>query len=152
MSFMYNYKRLEQLCGDLLNDDRCISAYIDRMYDTPDGARLVKGWRDDLKQLKHYRWIRNRIAHEPNCSEAEMCDLYDIEWIINFHNRIINQNDPLALYRKATQPKITIKPRQDTRIKALKSENNYPKNEETFNILVLLFIIFIIWTLIFILL
>jgi hypothetical protein len=71
---MYNYKRLEQLCGDLLNDDCCISAYIDKMYDTPDGARLVKGWRDDLKQLKHYRWIRNRIAHEPNCSEAEMCD------------------------------------------------------------------------------
>ncbi len=114
MNFMNNYKRLEQLCGDLLNDDRCISAYIDRMNDTPSGARLVEGWRDDLKQLKHYRWIRNKIAHEPNCSEEEMCDSHDTEWIINFHNRIINQNDPLALYRKATtkpkKPKKASKP------------------------------------------
>ena len=30
MGFIESYKRLEKLCGDLLNDDRRVSAYIDR--------------------------------------------------------------------------------------------------------------------------
>ncbi len=125
MSFMYNYKRLEQLCNDLLNDDRGVSAYIDRMSDNPGGTRFVKGWRDDLKQLKHYRWIRNQIAHEPICSEAEMCDSDDIEWIVNFYNRIINQNDPLASYRQATA-----KPEKPKPVKTLKPVKTITKSEK----------------------
>lgn len=125
MSFMYNYKRLEQLCNDLLSEDRGVSAYIDRMSDNPGGTRYVKGWRDDLKQLKHYRWIRNQIAHEPNCSESEMCDSDDIEWIVNFYNRIINQNDPLALYRQATT-----KPEKPKPVKTLKPVKTTTKSEK----------------------
>lgn len=35
MGFIESYKRLERLCGDLLNDDRRISAYIDEMISLP---------------------------------------------------------------------------------------------------------------------
>lgn len=68
MGFIESYKHLEKLCGEVLNDDRRISAYIDEMINTPRGSYLVKGWDDDLKQLKHYRWVRNQITHEPDCT------------------------------------------------------------------------------------
>ena len=103
MGFIEAYKRLEKLCGEILNDDRRVSAYIDEMINTPRGAYLVRGWDEDLKQLKHYRWVRNQIVHDPNCSEEKMCSDDDTQWIADFHARIMNQTDPLTLYRKATQ-------------------------------------------------
>lgn len=105
MGFIESYKQLEKLCGDLLDDDRRLSAYIDEMIKTPSGAFYVNGWNDDLKKLKHYRWVRNRIVHEPNCTEQNMCDIGDTMWLDNFYSRILNQTDPLALYYKATKPR-----------------------------------------------
>ena len=103
MSFMDSYKRLEKLCGDVLNDDRRVSAYIDEMINTPNGRHLVNGWDEDLKQLKHYRWIRNKIVHEPDCTESDLCTNRDTVWIDDFYWRIMNQTDPLAQYHKIRQ-------------------------------------------------
>ena len=103
MSFTESYKQLEKLCGEIMNDDRRVSAYIDEMINTPRGSYLVKGWDSDLKQLKHYRWIRNQIAHTPDCTEQSMCKPGDAEWLDGFYFRIMNQTDPLALYSKATK-------------------------------------------------
>ena len=114
MGFIESYKRLEKLCGDLLNDDRRISAYIDEMISLPRGSYLVRGWDDDLKQLKHYRWVRNQIAHEPDCNEENMCESSDVVWIDDFYSRIMNQTDPLAMYRKATKPQPVAKPKQSS--------------------------------------
>ena len=105
MGFIESYKHLEKLCGEVLNDDRRISAYIDEMINTPRGSYLVKGWDDDLKQLKHYRWVRNQIAHEPDCTEQNMCEPSDTVWLDDFYSRIMNQTDPLALYSKAIKPR-----------------------------------------------
>ena len=112
MGFIESYKHLEKLCGEVLNDDRRISAYIDEMINTPRGSYLVKGWDDDLKQLKHYRWVRNQIAHEPDCTEQNMCEPCDTVWLDDFYSRIMNQTDPLAMYRKATAPRPAAKPVQ----------------------------------------
>ena len=111
MGFIEAYKRLEKICGEILNDERKVSAYIDEMINPSRGEYFVSGWDKDLKQLKHYRWIRNRIAHDPGCTEKNMCTDSDTEWIVNFHSRIMNQTDPLALYRKAikSQQKQTVK-------------------------------------------
>ena len=103
MGFIESYKHLEKLCGEVLNDNRRISAYIDEMKNTPRGSYLVRGWDYDLKQLNHYRWVRNQIAHEPDCTEQNMCDESDAVWLDNFYSRIMNQTDPLALYYKATK-------------------------------------------------
>ena len=120
MSFIESYKHLDKICGEVLNDDRRISAYIDEMKNTPRGSYLVRGWDDDLKQLKHYRWIRNQIAHEPNCTEENMCEYGDAQWIDDFYDRIMNQSDPLAMYRKATKPQPTAKPKQQCQTPQLK--------------------------------
>ena len=79
------------------------------MLSTSRGSYFVKGWDEDLKQLKHYRWVRNKIAHEPGCSESNMCTPEDALWLDNFYSRIMNQTDPLALYAKATKPRTTVK-------------------------------------------
>lgn len=137
MGFIDAYKRLEKLCGDILNNDRCLSAYIDEMRNTTQGSYLVRGWDEDLKQLKHYRWIRNQIVHEPDCDEENMCSEDDTQWIENFYSRIMNQTDPLALYCQATQPKRT----PDRKIDGLyhqeiynsyhqESRNNYYQKEQ----------------------
>lgn len=99
MSFIQAYKRLEKLCGEIYGEGR-ISAYIETMENTPQGAYTVNGWQEDLKQLKHYRWVRNQIAHSPDCTEENMCVFSDTEWVIDFYNRIMDQTDPLALYNK----------------------------------------------------
>ena len=106
MGFMDSYKQLEKLCGDMLGEGR-VSAYIKEMSDKPRGAYLVSGWEADLKRLRHCRRIRNQIAHEPGCSETDMCPPEDEKWLDDFYARIKNQTDPLALYYKQTHPKIS---------------------------------------------
>jgi len=103
MSFMASYKRLEKLCGDVMGDERKVSAYIDAMLSKSLGSRYVAGWDSDLRNLKHYRWVRNQIVHDPDCCEEMMCGPEDVQWLEDFHDRIMDQTDPLALYRKATQ-------------------------------------------------
>ena len=103
MGFMDSYKQLEKLCGDMLGEGR-VSAYIKEMSDKPRGAYLVSSWETDLKRLRHCRRIRNRIVHEPDCAEENMCLPEDVKWLDDFYARIMNQTDPLALYYKYTHP------------------------------------------------
>ena len=100
MNFINSYKRLEQLCNDMFNDKHGVSIYIDKMINTSNGCYYVDSWNEDLKKLKHYRWVRNKIVHEPDYTEEDLCEHNDEVWLNNFYNRILNQKDPLALYRK----------------------------------------------------
>ena len=100
MSFIDSYKRLEKICNEMYGDNHGLSTYIDEMINNPSGSRYVHGWDADLKQLKHCRWIRNKIVHEPGCTEENMCDTDDIQWLNDFYSRIMTSNDPLALYHK----------------------------------------------------
>lgn len=117
MGFMDSYKRLEKLCGDILGDDRGVSAYIEEMRSIPKGTYCVSGWEDDLKQLKHYRWIRNQISHEPDCTEENMCSYADAQWISDFYERILNQADPLARYNSTLQAHCKSTPRKTEKSK-----------------------------------
>lgn len=109
MGFMDSYKHLERLCGDMLGDERRISAYIDEMYENTEGWDLVEGWESDLKKLKHYRWVRNRIVHEPDAYEDELCDAEDIEWLDDFYYRIIDREDPLNRYYEIVRSRKSIR-------------------------------------------
>ena len=64
-------------------------------------SSYVDNWQKDYFNLKHYRHIRNKIAHENDATEEELCIGEDVLWINSFYQRILNQTDPLALYRKA---------------------------------------------------
>lgn len=112
MSFIDSYKRLEKLCSEMYSDTHGLSTYIDEMIGKPNGSYYVSGWNEDLNQLKHYRWIRNQIVHEPGCTEENMCEPGDMQWLDNFYSRIMSTNDPLALYRKVRSPHRVQKPKQ----------------------------------------
>jgi hypothetical protein len=106
MGFIETYKRLERLCEDIMQDARGISAYIDEMESLPEGSFYVRSWQNDLKMLKHYRWIRNKIAHEPDCCEENMCSPEDALWLVNFYERLLNQTDSLSLYAQSADTQI----------------------------------------------
>lgn len=113
MSFIESYKHLDKICGEMFETQYGVSAYIEEMLNNSHGSFLVRGWENDLKQLKHYRWIRNQIVHEPDCYEETMCEAGDDEWLDDFYERIINRTDPLAMYRKATRPQPAAKSAQN---------------------------------------
>ena len=110
MSFIDSYKRLEKLCSEIYGNG--VKSYIEEMYNNPMGSRYVTGWDEDLKRLKHYKWVRNQISHEPDCTEDNMCEHSDAEWLDNFRSRIMSGSDPLTLYRKTKSSKSTQQPRQ----------------------------------------
>lgn len=109
MSFIDSYKRLEKLCSEMYGDPHGLSTYIDEMLGKPNDSYYVSGWNEDLKQLKHYRWVRNQIVHEPGCTEENMCEPSDAQWLDHFYSRIMSTNDPLALYHKFDQIAIPLK-------------------------------------------
>lgn len=125
MGFIDSYKHLEKLCGEIFDCERKISAYIDEMKETPQGAFVVKHWDDDLKKLIHYRSIRNKIVHELNCTEENMCEPDDAIWLDDFYSRIMNQTDPLSLYNKANKESKT----QDTNAVKKPQTNQYPHTQ-----------------------
>ncbi len=134
MGFIDSYKNLEKLCGEMYDEERRLSAYIDDMKKVSNGSFYVKGWDDDLKQLKYYRWIRNKISHEPNCNEQNMCDPSDTEWLDNFRARIMSRTDPLALYsqtiKKRTATRTQQATRQGTETKSTQVISPKPTNNE----------------------
>ena len=73
-------------------EKQAIAAFFDK---------CAPGWDADLKKLKYCRHIRNKIAHDPGCTEENMCAPGDAAWLESFHRRIMRCEDPLALYRKA---------------------------------------------------
>ena len=103
MRFFQAYKRLDNLCRD--TNGIGINGYIEDMENRPNGEYKVTGWKDDYFQLKHYRYLRNRIAHENNAEEVDLCTEKDAAWLDAFYQRILTQTDPLALYFQATKPK-----------------------------------------------
>lgn len=122
MKFINSYKKLEKLCGEIFGSaSHGISEYIEEMEHTTNGKFYVNGWGEDYKKLKHYRYLRNKIVHEPSCNEESMCTSRDAQWLDDFYFRIINRQDPLSMYRKAT-----------TATKASKSIKRRKKSAEFF--------------------
>lgn len=98
MGFMQSYKHLDNLCKDM--NGVGITGYIEDMEQKRAGEFYVPGWKADYLSLKHYRYVRNQIAHENDADEENMCSNEDVAWIESFYQRVMHQTDPLALYYK----------------------------------------------------
>lgn len=122
MGFIDSYKRLEKICSEMYGDNHGLSIYIDEMISYSNGYYHVSVWNEDLRHLKHYRWIRNQIVHEPDCTEENMCNSYDIQWLDDFYSRIISGNDPLALYRKVKSQR-----------RSQKTKETYSSNQSSYS-------------------
>ena len=98
--FFEAYKRLDRLCSDLYVEKSGISAYISDMEaKTPQARLLVPSWDSDYKNLKHVRWVRNQIAHESDM--LQVSETSDLSFVHEFYDRILSEEDPLTLVRKA---------------------------------------------------
>lgn len=113
MGFMNSYKRLDNLCRDM--NGIGVTGYIQDMERTPNGND-IPGWKEDYLQLKHYRHIRNQIAHQNDADEENMCSDGDAVWIENFYQRIMEQSDPLALSYKAARSRSADKPTETKKV------------------------------------
>ena len=93
--FFEEYKKLDNLCKDLLGSNQGVTQYVNEMEQIPfEKSKLVESWQYDYKMLKHIRWIRNNIAHNNGDSE---CSESDVQYVKNFYQRIINRTDSFSL-------------------------------------------------------
>ncbi len=97
--FIDEFKHLEKICNEIYSEQHGVTLYINEMEQKSGYAsRKIPDWDKDLANLKRVRHIRNTLVHE---SDNTMdYDLSDIEFIKAFYNKIINQQDPIALLRK----------------------------------------------------
>ncbi|MBQ7503828.1 MAG: hypothetical protein IJT79_00720 [Ruminococcus sp.] len=110
------FKYVDKICREIFNSEKGVSTYIEQMEMTPVYVKYrISQWENDYKQLKHIRWVRNQLAHETGYVE---CTAADVNWLKDFHNRLLSQQDPLAIVGKierANQQKQTVQP-QPTRV------------------------------------
>ena len=108
--FIDEFKHLEKICNEIYSEQHGVTQYINEMEQKSGYAsRKIPDWDKDLDNLKHVRHIRNNLVHESD--DTIDYDLSDIEFIKVFYQKIISQQDPLALLRKqdvrALQSKIS---------------------------------------------
>lgn len=98
-NFFEEYKRLDKLCSDMYSCQNGVSEYISQMDNVYNfGLSYISSWSFDYKRLKHIRFLRNQIAHNPDIYQISKPE--DLNFVKNFYSRIISGNDPLTLLRQ----------------------------------------------------
>ncbi len=104
ITFQEEYKRLESLCKDCFSSVEGVSAYIRQLeYEQWCLQKFAVLWEEDYKMLKHIRWIRNKLSHEPGTLYSDICTEKDLNFITEFYSKIINCADPIAQLHKAKE-------------------------------------------------
>lgn len=93
--FFEEYKHLERLCSDMYSCRDGIRQYLEDMEcQFSEGEKAIPHWAQDYRKLRELRRTRNTLAH--NVSEYQVCTEQDVENVIDFVDRIMQQQDPLA--------------------------------------------------------
>ena len=101
IEFLDEYKYVDKICREMLGAEKGVTAYIEQLDETPMTVRYwIAEWNDEYRQLKHIRWLRNQIAHSTGYVE---CTQSDLDWLKDFHNRLLTQQDLLAKARRVIQ-------------------------------------------------
>ena len=94
--FFEEYKHLERLCSDMYSCRDGIRQYLEDMEcQFSEGEKAIPHWAQDYRKLRELRRTRNTLAH--NVSEYQVCTEQDVENVIDFVGRIMQQQDPLAM-------------------------------------------------------
>ena len=94
--FFEEYKHLERLCSDMYFCRDGIRQYLEDMEcQFSEGEKAIPHWAQDYRKLRGLRRTRNTLAH--NVSECQLCTEQDVENVIDFVDRIMQQQDPLAM-------------------------------------------------------
>ena len=107
--FFDAFKDLDNLCRDIYgttSDNKLgVTLYLEDMDEKRSrGISKVPNWVSDYNRLKRARNIRNELAHSRNSFSYEVCTEEDVDFIVSFRSRILNQTDPLTVLRRATEP------------------------------------------------
>lgn len=95
IEFLEEYKRIDAICGDMYSVKNGVSEYLSQMEQVPVQEQYaIVSWTDDYKMLKHLRWLRNQIVHDP---AESMCEDSDLDALKEFHSRLLKAQDPLAV-------------------------------------------------------
>lgn len=77
---MKSFSQLEKLLNDMYGRQEgkgSVTVYIDLMKEKQQTDRDVydvDDWEEDLRSLKNIRYKRNKIAHESDAMDADMCE------------------------------------------------------------------------------
>ena len=94
--FFEEYKHLECLCSDMYSCRDGIRQYLEDMEcQFPEGEKAIPHWAQDYRNLRGLRRTRNTLAH--SVSEYQVCTEQDVKNVIDFVDRIMQQQDPLAM-------------------------------------------------------
>ena len=105
--FFEAYKELDILCRDIYGESvdkkLGVTLYLEDMGSKGyHGAGKIPGWTQDYNRLRDVRDKRNEIAHSRNSIDIDVCTGEDVDFVRSFKLRILNQTDPLSLYRQTT--------------------------------------------------
>ena len=94
IEFLDEYKYVDKICREMFGTEKGVTSYIEHLDETPVTVRYwITEWNDEYRQLKHIRWLRNQIVHSTGNVE---CTQFDLDWLKDFHNRPLTQQDLLA--------------------------------------------------------
>jgi hypothetical protein len=96
MEFFEEYKKLDVTLKNKYSTKTGVTSYIENMERFSDGEIFVPSWREDYKALKHYRWLRNKLAHE--AGEDVDLNKSDLAGLKKFFANVSKNKDPYALY------------------------------------------------------
>ena len=139
LDFLEEYNSLDELCKQILSNEKGISAYINEMNKEQNNHSSIACWENDYRQLKKMRGIRNRLVHESNSFQDNLVTIEDIKWLHTFYSRIINCTDPFSLLYKSRN--ITSK---KSTLKENSSDNYFKPTMPSNNSNIMISIIFII--------
>lgn len=95
ITFLEEYKHLDKLIKEMFGTEKGISDYIDIATTT-----YNLQYNNDIKTLKHLRYIRNRLTHDTDTLNTQMCTQADIDWLEGFYQKVYSVSDPLSLSLK----------------------------------------------------
>ncbi len=142
LNFFENYKKLEKLCNEIYSANNGVTQYIDEMKNISSSKyHGIPNWNSDLSALKRLRHLRNQMAHNEGAFSENLCTMDDVDWLRDFHSRILKQTDPLALlHKKETSSKVT-QPVQKNNMQMYFDETESQKSTVKIVIITLLLIV-----------
>lgn len=106
--FFEEYKRLDKLCSKMFACNNGVTEYITQMENKSSiGYLRIISWESDYKMLKRIRYVRNKIAHEPNW--LQFSNYEDLLNVRSFYKRILSGQDPLTVLNKKLRAELAKK-------------------------------------------
>ena len=105
IDFQEKYKSVDSFIKGAYGTPEGVSEYIRQMEVSELEGSLYKEskeWNSDYKHLKRSRWIRNQLAHEVSI-DSDICEEDDYTWLSDFHKRLFEGEDSLAVLNRAKQ-------------------------------------------------